>query len=171
MRGRTLLILVTLLALAVVAPAAAVAKRGGAERPWKGRASGTVTFNVAAAPFPATATGTGRLSHLGKSEYTQQFTITLTGPTTFTVAGTQTVTAANGDMLFMTFTGAGELAGPFDVGQSSETTADLTVTGGTGRFSDATGTQTSTVLTTVDSIVGTTVTATQSSRASGRISY
>lgn len=171
MRGRTLLILVSLLALAVAAPGAAVAKRGGTDRPWKGRASGTLTFDIGTTPIPAMATGTGRLSHLGKSTYSQEFTITLTGPTTFSIAGTQTIEAANGDMLFLTFTGTGELAGAFGVGQASETTAVFTVTGGTGRFSDASGTLTSTVFTEVTSIVFTTVTATQSSRLRGRISY
>jgi hypothetical protein len=171
MRGRTLLILASSLALALAAPGAAVAKRGGTDRPWKGRASGTLTFDLGTTPFPATSTGTGRLSHLGKGTYSQQFTITLTGPTTFNVAGTQTIVAANGDTLFLSFTGTGELAGAFGVGQTSETTAVLTVTGGTGRFSDASGTLTSKVFTEITSIVFTTVTATQSSRLTGRISY
>jgi hypothetical protein len=122
-------------------------------------------------PFPATSAGTGRLFHLGKSTYSQEFTITPTGPTTFSVAGTQTIVAANGDMLFMTFTGTGELAGVFGVGQTSETTVLLTVTGGTGRFADASGSLTSTIFTTIDSIVGATATATQTSRVRGKISY
>jgi hypothetical protein len=171
MRVRTLLVLVSLFAIALVAPAAAVAKRGGTDRPWKGRASGTLTFDLGTAPFPATATGTGHLSHFGKGTYTQTFTITLTGATTFDIAGTQTIVAANGDSVSMTFTGSGELAGPFGVGQTSETTAVFTVTGGTGRFDDATGTLTSTVLTTIESIAGADVTATQNSRVRGRISY
>jgi hypothetical protein len=53
-------------------------------------------------------------------------------------------------MLFMTFTGTGELGGVFGVGQTSETTVLLTVT---------------------DSIVGATATATQTSRLRGKISY
>lgn len=171
MRRRTLLILVSLLALTVVAPGAAEAKRGGTDRPWKGSASGTLTFNLGTTPFPATSAGTGRLSHLGKSTYSQEFTITPAGPTTFSVAGTQTIVAANGDMLVMTFTGTGELAGVFGVGQTSETTVQLTVTGGTGRFADASGSLTSTIFTTIDSIVGATATATQTSRLRGKISY
>jgi hypothetical protein len=171
MRRRTLLIVVSLLAVAAAVPGAAEAKRGGTDRPWKGAASGTLTFDLGTTPFPATSAGTGRLSHLGKSTYSQEFTITLTGPTTFSIAGTQTVVAANGDTLFMSFTGTGELAGAFGVGQRSETTAVLTVTGGTGRFSDASGTLRSTIFTEISSIVFTAVSATQSSQLRGRISY
>jgi hypothetical protein len=171
MSVRALLALTSLLAVAVVAPGAAVAKQGGADRPWKGSGSGTSTFNVAISPFPATGEGTARFAHLGKSTFSSNYTITLTGPTTFSVAGTQTIVAANGDMLFMTFTGTGVTTGAFGVGQTSETTVVYTVTGGTGRFADADGTLTGTISSEVVSIVGATATISQTFDTSGTIGY
>jgi hypothetical protein len=171
MRGRTLLILMSSLALTVVAPAAAVAKQGGADRPLKGSGSGTTTFNFATNPFPSADEGTARISHLGKSTYSQDYLVTFTSATAFTVAGTATTVAANGDMLFATFTGTGELGGVFGVGQTAETTVVSTVTGGTGRFADASGTLTSTVSTVALSVVGTAGTSSQTFTARGTISY
>jgi hypothetical protein len=46
------------------------------------------------------------VSHLGNGTYSLDFTIAPTGLTTFTVAGTQTLVAANGDQLFATFADA-----------------------------------------------------------------
>jgi hypothetical protein len=169
---RTLLVLISLLAVAVIAPGAAVAKRGGTDRPWKGKGSGTITFNVATLPsFPASSEGTARFSHLGKTSYSSTFTITLTGPGAFSIAGTQTLVAANGDTLTLSFAGTGTLTGAFGPGQTSETDVTWTVTGGTGRFDDASGTLTGTVLTEIVSVVGTTATGTQTFRAKGKISY
>ena len=168
---RTLLVLMSLLALAVVAPGAAVAKRGGTDRPWKGKGSGTTTLNVATTPFLGSTEGAARVSHLGKTSYSSNFTVTLTGPTTFTLAGTQTLVAANGDRLFLSFTGTGTFTGPFAPGQTSETMVTYTVTGGTGRFEDASGTLTGAVLTEVNSVVGATGTGTHTFTVKGRISY
>jgi hypothetical protein len=171
MRRRTLLILMSLLALAIVAPGAAVAKRGGTDRPWKGKGSGTTTFNIATTPFPGSTEGTARLSHLGKTSYSSNFAVTLTGPNTFTIAGMQTLVAANGDMLFLSFTGTGTFTGAFGPGQTSETMVIYTVTGGTGRFDDASGTLTGTVFTDVVSVDGSTATGSHTFTAKGRISY
>lgn len=171
MRARTVVTVMSLLALAVLAPQAAVAKRGGTDSPWKGKGTQTTTFSVASSPFPATTEGTARLSHLGRSTLSLTFTITLTGPSTFSVAGTATITAANGDQLFTNFTGSGEATGAFGVGQTSETTAVHTVTGGTGRFADASGTLTATVSSEIVSLVGATATASQSFKVRGKISY
>jgi hypothetical protein len=170
MRG-TLLVLMSLLALAVVAPGAAVAKPGGTDRPWKGKGSGTTTLNVATTPFLGSTEGTARVSHLGKTSYSSNFTVTLTGPTTFTLAGTQTLVAANGDRLFLSFIGTGTFTGPFAPGQTSEVTVTYTVTGGTRRFEDASGTLTGTVLSEVNSVVGATGTGTHTFTVKGRISY
>jgi hypothetical protein len=167
MRGRTLLILVSLLALAVLAPGAAVAKRGGTDRPAKATSSGTTTVNVATTPFQASGVGTARVSHLGKSTYSSTYTVTLTGGNTFTVAGNQTVVAANGDMLFQSFTGSGTFSGTFGIDQTTETSVVWTVTGGTGRFADASGSLTGTAFT--ETLSG--ATASQTTTAKGRISY
>jgi hypothetical protein len=164
---RTLLILMSLLVLAVVAPGAAVAKRGGTDRPAKATASGTTTVNILTTPFQATNVGTARVSHLGRSTFSSTYTVTLTGGNTFTVAGNQTLVAANGDMLFLTFTGTGTFSGTFGVDQTTETSVIFTITGGTGRFADASGSLTGTVLT--ETLSGST--SSQTSTLKGRISY
>jgi hypothetical protein len=167
MRGRTWLILVSVLALAVLAPGVAVAKRGGTDRPSKVTSSGTQTLNVATTPFQATNVGTARVSHLGKSTFSSTYTVTLTGGNTFTIAGNQTVVAANGDMLFLSFTGSGTFSGTFGIDQTTETSVVWTVTGGTGRFADASGSLTGTAFT--ETLSGST--ASQTATAKGRISY
>ena len=168
---RTLLVLISLLALAIIAPGAAVAKRGGTDRPWKGKGSGTTTVDVATTPFPGSTEGTARFSHLGKTSYSSEFAVTITGPDSFTIVGTQTVVAANGDMLFLSFTGTGSFAGAFGPGQTTDTTLSYTVTGGTGRFDDASGTLTGRVLGEVVSVVGATGTGPHTFTARGKISY
>ena len=72
MRGRTLLILFSLLALAVVAPGIAVAKRGGTDRPWK--ATGTATTTLDIVTGTGTSVGTSHIAHLGKTTTSQTFT-------------------------------------------------------------------------------------------------
>jgi hypothetical protein len=161
----------SLLSLALVAPQAGVAKTGGGDRPLKGKGTQTVTFSVATTPFPASLEGTARVSHLGKSTITSSFTILLTGPSTFSVAGTATIVAANGDQLFTSFTGTGQSTGAFSIGQITETTAIHTLTGGTGRFTDASGTFTAFVSGEIVSIVGLTATSDQTYKLQGKISY
>jgi hypothetical protein len=157
-------------ALGLVASPATAAP-GGAERPATGFGSGTITYTFGTPPIHATEEGTAYLSHLGKSTYSLTNTITFTSATAFTVAGAETIVAANGDMLFATFTGNGELDGPFGVGQTSETTAVVTITGGTGRFANASGTLTSIVSSIVTSITGNVGTSSQTFAVSGAISY
>lgn len=64
-----------------------------------------------------------------------------------------------------------ELGGVFGVGQTSETTVVSTITGGTGRFADASGTLTATVSSVVVSVVGTAGTSSQTFTAKGTIGY
>jgi hypothetical protein len=168
---RTLLILTSFLALTVVAPGAAVAKHGGTDRPWKGKGSGTTTVNIGTNPLSGSTEGIARVSHLGKTSYSSSFTFTLTGLETFTIAGTQTLVAANGDELFLSFTGTGTFTGAFTPGQTSDVTVVYTVTGGTGRFDDASGTLTGTVSTELVSVVGPIGTGIHTFTARGKISY
>jgi len=75
--------------------------------------------------------GTGTATHLGR------FTLV----TDVTFAGTEgaermTLTAANGDIIFAT--GTGQVV-PSEDGTTVNTVESLTITGGTGRFADATG--------------------------------
>ena len=79
--------------------------------------------------------GTGIASHLGKSTFEATSYVTVSFPAPFAVSGERTITAANGDQLFTTFTGTST---PVVNGMNG---ADLveTITGGTGRFENASG--------------------------------
>jgi hypothetical protein len=169
MKGRRLLVFTSLLlALAVVTPVSAVAKRGGTDRPLKASGSGTTTADLATGA--ATSQGTAHFSHLGKSTYTLDTTFTLAGPNTFALSGASAVVAANGDQVFSTFTGTGTFTG-IGVGETATYTIVFTITGGTGRFADASGTLTATVDQEDVSLVGTTVGTRETFTASGTISY
>ncbi len=82
-----------------------------------------------------TDTGPCRLSHLGRATLEGVLEIDLT---TGTQTGTRTLTAANGDELYLSVVGTSGPAGPGLV----SFTASFTIDGGTGRFADATGTAT-----------------------------
>lgn len=79
--------------------------------------------------------GTGIASHLGKSTFNAISNVTVSPTPPFTVTGTRTITAANGDQIFTTFSGTST---PIVNGLNG---ADLqeTITGGTGRFANASG--------------------------------
>jgi hypothetical protein len=150
-------------ALVVAGQGTALAKRGGTDRPVRGAGSGMTTADLAA--LTSVSTGTERLSHFGKARYRVEATsIVLTGPTTFTFSGTTLDVAANGDRLTGTFTGSGDLA-------SGESTINGTITGGTGRFANASGTLTTRISSQVVSTVGTTQTLRDKFTVRGRISY
>jgi hypothetical protein len=166
MTGRGLLVLMSLLvALAVIAPVPATAKRGGTDRPLQGSGSATALVDVATGV--SSNQGTARLSHLGKTTFSLDFLVTLIGPPTNLIEGTGTFVAANGDALFVSFTGTSELS---PSGASDETLA-FTITGGTGRFADASGTFTVRNHSEPVSIAGTLLTLQQTFTLEGRISY
>lgn len=77
-------------------------------------------------------TGTGQASHLGQASYEDH---TLLDPSTGTATGTQVMTAANGDQLFSTLH---VVLTPRGDGTST-VAVHFTITGGTGRFSGASG--------------------------------
>lgn len=80
-------------------------------------------------------TGTGTSSHLGKSTFVAISTINLTTAPPFQLSGTATFTAANGDEFYTTFTGT---ATPNGDG-SNTVEMEHTITGGSGRFMNASG--------------------------------
>ena len=165
MRGRTLLILLSVLALAVVAPSAAVAKRGGTDRPVQGQSTSTTTIDLATGT--GSSAGSGRVSHSGKFTFTNDITsFTLTGPTTFSLTLTGIIVAANGDVIYTTATGTGTLTPT-----GSELTLVSTIIGGTGRFADASGTITTAISSVTVSMVGTSLTSRDTEIHTGRISY
>jgi len=103
------------------------------EVPFKGRLEGTATITPGTPPFLSVSIeGTGNATHLGR------FTVEIphvVNTTNRTSTGTYEFTAANGDTLTAGFTGQATLTAP-GVLSVVET---ATITGGTGRFADATG--------------------------------
>lgn len=99
--------------------------------PFKGRSSGVVTavgFDPVKGIAYTLVAGEGQATHLGH--------FTVTGDVAVDVAtgiptGTWTLTAANGDMLFLKMTGSGI--------DPTHGFGEFTVVGGTGRFQGATG--------------------------------
>jgi hypothetical protein len=152
------------LVLAALAPAAALAKAGGTDRPWKSSATATGTLDLTT--LTATSVGEGHAAHLGKVTQNLTIALTPTGPGTFTGAGTATIVSANGDQLFGTFTETLTTTGP-DLGFAFV----ITITGGTGRFADASGRMTGTGSSVITSIVGATATSHQTFDSEGTIAY
>jgi hypothetical protein len=113
--------------LAIVA-ASAVA----AETPFKGRVNAVETGTVVFPTRFVNREGTGNATHLGT--YTQHVTMVINIPTLSSM-GAAVFTAANGDTLLATVAGQAT--------RTSPTTLSIvevyTITGGTGRFADATG--------------------------------
>ncbi|HEY0678873.1 MAG TPA: hypothetical protein VGD17_11345 [Chitinophagaceae bacterium] len=80
--------------------------------------------------------GHGQAPHLGKSTFVAISNVNFTVPPPFPISGTCVWTAANGDEFYSSFVGT---ATPTGQG-TNNVVMTHTITGGTGRFSDATGT-------------------------------
>jgi hypothetical protein len=101
--------------------------------PFKGSFEGTQTVT----PLPGgvgsvTGSGTGNATHLGQFSVAFPHTVTFA---TRTGEGTYTFTAANGDTLTASFIGQATAQG-----STVSIVEDGRITGGTGRFADASGT-------------------------------
>ena len=99
--------------------------------PFKGQSSGVVTtesFDPVAGIIYVRGEGEGEATHLGRFTVTSDVTA---DATTGNAIGAWTLTAANGDMLFLAMRGYG-----IDETHGAGT---FTVVGGTGRFRGATG--------------------------------
>ncbi len=81
-------------------------------------------------------TGEGSGSHIGKATLAANVTVNLTTPPPFSINGTAVITAANGDQIFVSVTGSRTAA---DATGAYTGTTSNTVTGGTGRFENASG--------------------------------
>jgi hypothetical protein len=133
----------TALVLAFAAPAAAT----GPEVPVKGTVMGEhgpLDFDDEAClaagyewRFPSA--GMGQMSHLGRVHY-ELTQCTVPGPDGLASVGTVTLTAANGDELWLEHTMLSQLIGDFDLGIDGFTfEGEWMAVGGTGRFTNATG--------------------------------
>ena len=100
--------------------------------PLRGQFEGTATVTPLDPPFAqVNVSATGQASHLGR------FTLEIPHVVNFatrSATGTMTLTAANGDTLTASFTGQSQIAEPLVT-----IVETATVTGGTGRFADASG--------------------------------
>jgi hypothetical protein len=138
------------LALAVVAvlglagPAAA-----GEQVPFHGKLEGDVTRTPAPPVVLVEVEAAGNATHLGRFSLDIPH---LVDPATRTAAGVYEFTAANGDAVYAEFTGE---ASPTDVPGVLYIRETATITGGTGRFADATGSFTAHRL--YDTVTGTTI--------------
>lgn len=164
MPPRRLIVLSMVVALFALSPTAALGKAKGTDRPVRGTSTSTTTLDTATGK--GTVAGSGHLSHLGRSTFTNDITFTPTGPDTFSLTLTAIIVAANGDKVFTTATGAGT-----STATGSESTLVSTITGGTGRFADASGTITSKISSVNVSLVGSILTSTATETHKGRISY
>ena len=110
------------------------AQQSGTARPFKG--SCTTTFNAPPLPLPPVIhqvdTGTCELTHLGRAALYGELDINFASGTQ---SGWRTLTAANGDKLYLTVTGRNAGA----VGGVVTLDAQMVIVGGTGRFTGATG--------------------------------
>lgn len=131
-------------------------------RPYSATVSGTFTLT---SQTTASISGEGHESHLGKVVF--EATSTMGGPSEcggFTAKEQVTTTAANGDKLFET---ANDVFCPTSNPHVFQLTASSTITGGTGRFSDASGSTTAHVTIVQTSMTG----GTFSGTFTGTISY
>ena len=128
--ARALAVVAALFAFAVTFVGASSA---GEQTTFKGSLGGTVTVTPVNPPIASVLIeATGNATKLGR------FTLEVPHVVNQAVrvgAGSYIFTAANGDTLTASFTGVGTLIAPGVL----STTETATITGGTGRFADATG--------------------------------
>ena len=137
-----LILLVCALALLILSPAATAKSH---ERPFKGVLTGEADFGPGPAfglpdnpnpPFMYTVTfAGGEMSHMGKCDW---FAHHPTPPGDVTAYGSSVLTAANGDQIFVDYSSYGAYPVP-GVPSTIHGTGEFSITGGTGRFHDASG--------------------------------
>jgi hypothetical protein len=104
------------------------AAKGGSELPFKGTYEGLETVPDPTVPSEHHLDATGNATHLGRFTVTADWTLAAGN------FGTSTWTAANGDKLFTTFTRSGVFVPP-----TATFTETHIITGGDGRFANASG--------------------------------
>jgi hypothetical protein len=123
---------VGLVAAFAISLASVTVGAAAAETPFKARVNAVETGTVVFPTRFLDRDGTGTATQLGR--YTEHVTMQINIPT-MSSRGTATFTAANGDTLLATVAGQAT--------RTSPTTLSIvevyTITGGTGRFADATG--------------------------------
>jgi hypothetical protein len=110
----------------------------GGERPFTGRAAGHASFDLTnprgcAAGFTTVTDAGGTATHLGLTSFHSEHCVTPTGG----IEGSVVLSAANGDEVHGTYTGTS--TAPGEIGEPIYATAHIVISGGTGRFANATG--------------------------------
>jgi hypothetical protein len=153
----------TALTLALAGSAPASAHSGCTDRAVKGTISVVVHSDRSTVPGTVTGTGVGVMSHLGRFVgYVEGRLVPGVGG-----SGPLVIVAANGDRLTGTSTFSSD-GPPLEL---HTTTTIFTVTGGTGRFADASGQMTIVVRGKYEVIDPVTFIGTASGTVSGRICY
>jgi hypothetical protein len=140
----TILLTALVSAFILIGATALPAAADAGQTPFKATFAEHVAF--APCPFPIfcfTAGGTGQASHMGRAleQRAATFDFSLLRATGCSPSpGTSTLTAANGDQVIMSIVGTVCSTGP----STSTLTFAYVVTGGTGRFEEATGSGTGT---------------------------
>jgi hypothetical protein len=121
------LLLILMASTAFAAPAAK-------KLPFKGSIHAAEVYSFDFPTMYVTSNGSGNADFLGKYEFSYQITVNLlSGAGT---GGSMHFIAANGDSLYADGTGQG---GPSGTPNFNAVTENYVITGGTGRFTDATG--------------------------------
>ena len=123
------LLIIALAGTTLTAPA----KAGEKELPLKGTLQSVETYVVAPPFMSVTANGSGNATHLGQYTITYEVQVNLE---TLSGEGTAQIVAANGDILYANISGQATPAGAPDVFNVVE---EFTITSGTGRFENASG--------------------------------
>jgi hypothetical protein len=124
---------VGLVAAFAVSLASVAVSAVAAQTPFKGAVKAVETSQVVFPTAFLDGTGTGTATYLGR--YTERVILKINIPT-MSSTGTATFTAANGDTLSASVVGQATRTGPTVL----SIVEVYTITGGTGRFADATGT-------------------------------
>ena len=155
------------LAVGVLLPGSGLAGVGGSDRPFNISASGSLTIDLQTGQAHGLGTGTGTHIGLEADEEDLQLLPT-TDPTTFIwISLGWTGRAANGDQIFAT--GSGTVS--FTDATHSTAVGTYTVSGGSGRFANATGTVAATVFNTLIFVEGQIATYSWEGTFVGTLSY
>jgi hypothetical protein len=153
------------LAVGVLVPASALPAVGGSDLPVAATASGYSTTDYVTGQTHGVATGV--FSHFGLTTTVQDLQVVGVVGGTFSLVGTWTSTAANGDEMFGTSTATTSTAD----GVHFSFHGTYVSTGGTGRFVNATLTLEATGTSIQVSLVGTVATAFDEVTGVGTLSY
>jgi hypothetical protein len=157
-----------ILAISILTPASALGKTKGTERPLKFSISATSVSNLET--FTNHYAGTEIASHAGKGTIEGNGAFKFSGFNTLEYQDSWVFTAANGDKLFGTSTGT-ITGGPEGLLNSEEVALVQTITGGTGRFQNASGIFTGTYHLAFISFAEGDVTFSDNGSGQGSISY